>query len=170
VPGPNVRKDPTDVGPRVSGQVRLIFVELLNHKRTIHRRLVVPMPKTASPDAPRVVVVRNGIHNPNIVSFGDFLAMGLINTDILLTDDDNVSVAGQILIFDLKGVTMSHIAGTGPLELKRMIFLNQEAVPVRQKFIHFLNAPSSFFAVYNLGKSLVCDKIRKRVSVRSTNY
>jgi CRAL/TRIO domain len=126
------------------------------------------MPKTASPDAPRVVVVRSGVHNPNIVSFGDFLAMGLINTDILLTDDDNLSVAGQILIFDLKGVTMSHIAGTGPLELKRLIFLNQEAVPVRQKFIHFLNAPSSFFAVFNLGKSLVCDKIRKRVSVTST--
>jgi hypothetical protein len=126
-------------------------------------RLVVPMPKTYAPDGPVVVLIQSGAYNPSLISSSDCLALALINTDIYLMEDDNYTVSGQILIFDLQKVSMGHIIAATPQEMKRLVYLNQEAVPVRQKALHFINAPPSCMAAYNMVKSLVCDKVKKRV-------
>jgi hypothetical protein len=71
----------------------------------------------------------------------------------------------KVVIFDLGKVTMSHIIATTPTEIKRYKLLNQHAMPVRAKALHFINVPSTCTALYNLVKSFLSDKHKSRVSI-----
>jgi CRAL/TRIO domain len=55
-----------------------------------------------------------------------------------------------------------------PTVLKKLVLLIQEGVPIRQKNFHLINVPSAFMSIYNLGRSLVNDKLRKRVGSKSS--
>jgi hypothetical protein len=63
----------------------------------------------------------------------------------------------------MENITMAHILQLTPLVLKKLIMLLQEGVPIRQKAFHFINVPSAFLTVYNLAKTLLTDKLKKRV-------
>lgn len=83
--------------------------------------------------------------------------------DILMRDDDNLAVAGQVGILDLANVTMAHFLQFHPSFIKKMTMLSQEGSPVRQKGFHYINTPKGFEQVFSVFKSFMNEKNRSRV-------
>lgn len=83
--------------------------------------------------------------------------------DILLREDDNYCICGEIGIIDLANVTMSHFMQFNPTFIKKITVMSQDGGPIRQKGLHFLNIPYGFDAVFNVFKTFMTEKNRKRV-------
>lgn len=84
--------------------------------------------------------------------------------DILLNEDDNFVIVGQLCILDLAGVTLQHFLQYTPTFIKKMIIITQDAAPGRLKGIHWINCPKGFDQVFNLFTSFMNEKNRSRVS------
>lgn len=84
-------------------------------------------------------------------------------TDILLWEDDNSIVTGQTILVDLKGLSFSHLSQVNPLLLKKVTTNIQEAYPIRQKGIHFVNPSSGFDTVFKIFYNFMSAKLKERV-------
>lgn len=79
-------------------------------------------------------------------------------------EDDNLSVSGLVVICDLKGVTLTHMAQFTPGLAKKSVSTVQIGYPIRQKGVHFINTPAGFDTLFNLLKAFASEKLKKRVS------
>lgn len=124
------------------------------------------LPNLEHPGAPRVMLMRIGSYDADKLSIIDVMKVSMMANDILLQEDDNMIIAGQIGILDLKGVTLSHLTQMSPSLVKRMTMMMQEANPIRQKGFHYINAPKAFEQLFNLFKSFMNEKMKARVSIK----
>lgn len=86
-------------------------------------------------------------------------------TDILMMEDDNFIIAGQVTILDFSFVTLKHfIQFNNPTFVKKMTMYQQDATPVRQKGTHYVKMPQVALTVFNLFKSFLNEKNQSRVS------
>lgn len=84
--------------------------------------------------------------------------------DVLLREDDNLIVAGQIGLLDLSNVTVRHFSQFKPSFIKKMTMMSEDGSPIRQKGFHYINVPSGFEQVFNVFKSVMNEKSKSRVS------
>lgn len=84
--------------------------------------------------------------------------------DIMLNEDDNFVVAGQVCILDLSNVTIKHFTQYNPMLVKKMMTITQDACPGRLKGLHWINCPKGFETVFNLFTVFMNEKNRSRVS------
>jgi len=94
----------------------------------------------------------------------DALRVVTMMLDIVMNEDDNFVVAGQIGILDLKDVTMAHFLQMNATTIKKLTVLTQDAAPGRMKGLHWINAPKGFEQVFNLFTAFMTAKNRSRVS------
>jgi CRAL/TRIO domain len=127
----------------------------------------VPLPNTQGPDSPRVMLIRPGTYNPEKFTIQDVIKVSSMMNDILMMEDDNMIVAGQIGILDLANVGMAHFLQFNPTFVKKMSMMSQEASPLRQKGFHYVHTPKGFEYVFNLFKSFMSEKNKSRVSMGS---
>ncbi|XP_023953658.2 alpha-tocopherol transfer protein-like [Bicyclus anynana] len=128
------------------------------------------LPKTATPTSPVVTVIRPGTYDPDKYKLYDIFSVSILLQNMLLIDNDNMTVAGVQTILDLEGVTMGHFLQMTPSVMKRMAVLSQDAAPVRMKGTHYINTPPGFETVFNAIKSLLNEKNRSRLYVHNKNY
>lgn len=126
--------------------------------------IFVPLPITGSPDSPRVFFFRLKSYDPSRVRIEDIMKVITMVNDIQLLEDDNSIVSGQLCVCDLADISMGHVVQMQPAFLKKAIMIWQESSPIRQKGIHYINAPKIFEQVFVLVKSLLNEKMRKRVN------
>lgn len=84
--------------------------------------------------------------------------------DILMRNDDNIVVAGQIGILDMANVSCRHFMQYNPTFIKKMTMMAEEGSPLRQIQFHYINTPQGFDCVFNVFKSLMKEKNRTSVS------
>lgn len=60
------------------------------------------------------------------------------------------TMKGHVIIVDLKGLVMGHVARFSPMALKRFLFYLQEGLPVRLKGFHFVNTNSAMDILMNI--------------------
>lgn len=89
--------------------------------------------------------------------------------DILMREDDNYMIAGQIGILDCSGVTMAHFRQFNPSFIKKITLMTQDASPTRQKGFHFINTPFGFDSVFNVFKSFINEKNKTKLYVHGSN-
>lgn len=89
--------------------------------------------------------------------------------DILMREDDNYMIAGQIGVLDCSGVTMAHFKQFNPTFIKKITLMSQEASPTRQKGFHFINTPFGFDSVFNVFKGFINDKNKTKLYVHGSN-
>lgn len=123
----------------------------------------LPMP-VENPGAPRLMLIRPGKYDAGVFNIQEVMKVSTMMNDILLVEDDNLTVAGQIAVIDLQGVTLQHLIQMQPSFVKKLTMMMQDSNPVRQKGIHYINAPKSFEHLYNLFKSFMNEKMKARVS------
>lgn len=78
--------------------------------------------------------------------------------DILLIEDDNFVICGEVAIVDFKHVTTSHLLQLDPLLVKKLAMLNQEGSPMKQRGIHYVSTPPGFDIVFNRFKNILQSK------------
>jgi len=115
------------------------------------------------PGAPRMLLFRGGCTDPHLYPMNEVMKVSCMLNDILMIEDDNSSVAGQIGVMDLAGMTLQHFIQMQPAFMKKITVMVQEGVPIRQKGFHYINAPAIFEQVFNMFKSLLNEKMRSRV-------
>lgn len=89
--------------------------------------------------------------------------------EIQIREDDNAMVCGFVEIIDMKGITTGHMFQFDAVLIKKLAVLGDKALPYRPKGFHFINAPTMAEKAMSIAKSLMSDKIRKRVSRNINN-
>lgn len=122
------------------------------------------LPKPMEEDGPRIYISRYGNYDPKKYKLADFLKVSFMMSDIQIIEDDNAMVKGFIEIVDMTNITFGHLLQFDPSLTKRVSILGEKAMPFRIKGIHFINIPNEAYTVINLGKKLLSDKMKQRVS------
>lgn len=125
---------------------------------------MIPLPNTWSENSPRVILGRPGGYDPNLFKLEDIMKCFILIGDLLHEEDDQMIIAGQINVVDLKGATLAHFSAMTPQMMKKMAMMMQEASPFRLKAIHYINTPAFFEKFFNIIKQFLNEKIRSRVS------
>lgn len=120
---------------------------------------------TDSPESQRLILVRPGIFDPSEFTIQDAFRVVSMILDILINEDDNFVIGGQIVILDLTGVTLGHLLQFNPTFIKKITAMTQDASPGRQKGLHWINTPRGFEQVFNLFVKFMNEKNRSRVSL-----
>uniref|UniRef100_A0A1B0DFH3 CRAL-TRIO domain-containing protein n=1 Tax=Phlebotomus papatasi TaxID=29031 RepID=A0A1B0DFH3_PHLPP len=141
-------------------------------KRTqelIRNGVALPLPVTENPGSPRIMLIRPAAYNPEKFTFAEVMKVGNMISDILLLEDDNLMIAGQIDILDLANVTAGHFLQMNPGLVKKVTILTQKANPMRQLETHCLNTPPGFETLFNMFKGFVGEKQRNRIHIHGNN-
>lgn len=126
----------------------------------------LPLPVTETPGAPRLMLIRPGAYDAHKFTIQEVMKVSTMVNDILMIEDDNMTVAGQFGVIDLANVTLAHFMQMQPAFVKKMTMMMQDGTPIRQKGIHYINAPSSFETLFNLFKSFMNEKMQSRVRAK----
>ncbi|XP_064076633.1 uncharacterized protein LOC135194772 [Vanessa tameamea] len=141
-----------------------VFTDIMN----IGTYLILP--KSTTPDSPRVAIVRPGSYDPDKYKLSDIFSVSIVLQRILLMEDDATVISGVRTILDLEGVTLAHYLQMTPAMMKKMAVLSQDAAPMRMKGTHYINTPAGFETVFSAIKNLLNEKNRQRLYVHNKNY
>lgn len=129
----------------------------------------VPLPFTDGPDAPRVLLIRPAAYDPPRITIEEVIRVSTMANDIMMLEDDNFVIAGQVGILDLSNVTVNHFLQFTPSFVKKMTMMSQEASPLRQKGFHYINTPNGFELVFNMFKNFMSEKNKSRLYVHGSD-
>lgn len=124
---------------------------------------MLPLPKTATPDGPRIMLMRF-VGDPSKYDVIDMMRVQTYISSICMIEDDNMIVAGQKGLIDLKGASMGHFTQFTPSLMKKFAVMTQDGNPMRMKGFHYINVPSFFGSVFNFFKGFLNAKMKSRVS------
>lgn len=152
---------------------RTHLTEIVGNRDPLHDKInevmklgtTLPLPITGSPGSPRILFFRMRSYDPSRVRIEDVMKVFTMINDVLLNEDDNSVVSGQMCVCDLANISVGHIIQMQPAFLKKSLMIFQESSPIRQKGIHYINAPKGFEPIFSLVKSLLSEKMKSRVSL-----
>jgi len=137
-------------------------------QEAIRLGVTLPLPKPEQYNSSRVLLIRHGVYDPQKLGIQDIMKVAYMINDISMMEDDFAIVCGQTILVDLKGLTLAHVGQCTPSIIKKMTHSIQEAYPVRQKGIHFVNPSSIFDAVFKIFFNFMSSKLKKRIFVHDS--
>jgi hypothetical protein len=126
--------------------------------------MMLPLPKTVGEGTPRIILGLPGDLDPNVYPIDEVFKVMFMCGDLMMEDDDQMIVAGQVNIVDLKKASLAHFLHFTPTMMKKMTTLMEQGSPFRLKAIHYVNVPPFFEKFFNLIRSFLNEKMRARVS------
>lgn len=96
----------------------------------------VTLPK-ATPDGHKVIFCRNVNPDPSLFVHCEATKVFLMVTDLWLLSEG--TAPGHVIVFDMEGATLGHLARMGIVTFKKFFYYLQEALPFRLKGLHFIN-------------------------------
>lgn len=78
-----------------------------------------------NPDDPRIMLMRQGVCNPDKISMIDVLRVTHMSMCSFIMDDDQFVIAGGKIVNDMSNMTMSHFTQITPTIMKKMGILSQ---------------------------------------------
>lgn len=137
--------------------------QLPRNLEIIRMGMLLPLPLPMYPGGPRIVLFRPGVYDPSKYRMQDIFRINSLYMDVFMYEDDNMIVAGQVGFMDLKGASMAHFTAMSPTLIKKMMVLNQDAMPLRMKGVNYVHTPTGFETIFNLFKQFLNEKNRQRV-------
>lgn len=123
---------------------------------------MLPLPKTATPDGPRIIIMRF-TKDPSFYTMMEMMRIQSYIHAICMFEDDNMIVSGQVGFIDLKGASIGHFTQFTPSMMKKFAVMTQDANPIRMKSFNYINMPSFFESIFNFFKSFLNEKMKNRV-------
>lgn len=108
---------------------------------------------------------RSGLCSPDEYKIEELFLVASALQEITLLEDDYAMVHGVIGIVDVGQITMGHLTQMTPMLMKRISVFSEDAVPLRMRATHFINATSIFEQFFNLMKPLMSAKQQQRVRI-----
>ncbi|EDV50125.1 uncharacterized protein Dere_GG14765 [Drosophila erecta] len=129
--------------------------------------VILRIPLEGEDTGPAVTIIRAGSYDTNKFKFQDIIRVGSMFGEIMMLEDDNACVSGYLEILDMSGVTGANLFALQPQLLSKFSAYADEAMPTRQKGIHFINVPKAFETGFKSLLGWFPAKIKERVSVSS---
>lgn len=105
-------------------------------KRAMSTVAIIPLPR-ATPEGYRVIIGRLTDTDTSKFNFADIMKFYCMVFDLWMAEGGIEQ--GHIIVMDLKGVTLGHVARLGLLTMKKFLFYLQEAAAIRLVGFHFVN-------------------------------
>ncbi|PSN47463.1 hypothetical protein C0J52_01966 [Blattella germanica] len=125
---------------------------------------IYPLPQL-SPGGYRVTMHRFHSFDPNQLDVQCIFKYLFMLADIRILEETPIS--GDIYLFDLQDIVLSHCAKLASPLLRKTLILAQEAFPQRLKEIHVFNAPPFVDWILNFFKPLMKEKMRNRFHIHN---
>ncbi|KDR16730.1 Alpha-tocopherol transfer protein-like, partial [Zootermopsis nevadensis] len=126
--------------------------------------LPLPLPDDAGR---RIILMRTGITDPDKVKIADVFKAQMMVADILLEEDDRISICGTMNVMDHSKATLTHMAQFSPSLTKKASTLFQDGYPIRPKGMNHINMNPAIITVFNMFKSFMNEKMKSRLFVHS---
>nr|XP_053640932.1 alpha-tocopherol transfer protein-like isoform X2 [Cherax quadricarinatus] len=123
--------------------------------------VILPLPGYETSGS-RVVITRWGRFEPSKLSLNDLMKASLAVIEVWMDEDEQASVTAMVTVEDCQSLGFSHITALTPSFVKKASALLQEGYPMRPKGLHYINTPAAFDTVFNIFKSFMKEKMRKR--------
>ncbi|XP_020801474.1 retinol-binding protein pinta isoform X2 [Drosophila serrata] len=133
----------------------------------IRMGVILRIPLDKDDTGPAVTIIRACSYDLSKFKFQDIIRVGSMFGEIMMLEDDNASVTGYLEIMDMSGVTGANLFALQPQLLSKFSAYADEAMPTRQRGIHFINAPKAFETGFKSLLGWFPAKIKERVSVSS---
>ncbi|KAH8232164.1 hypothetical protein KR032_001145 [Drosophila birchii] len=116
------------------------FVNLDSERPEIRRAMktvsIVPLPG-ATPEGYRVIMAKLDDLNASNYNYADCMKLYCMVFDYWMYEDG--IQPGHVIVIDLKGTSLGHVARIGLLQMKKFLFYLQEAAAIRLIGFHFIN-------------------------------
>jgi CRAL/TRIO domain len=142
---------------------RYLLSNNLIKEQMIYRIFMVPLPKTATDTSPRVIFFAGMNFEPTAYKVEDIMKVATMIFDLMMEEDDQMIISGQIQISDMKNATVAHMLQWSPQMMKKMSVFTQEGSPFRIKAAHHINSPAFLEKFVNFFKQFLNEKMKSRV-------
>ncbi|XP_063223569.1 alpha-tocopherol transfer protein-like [Bacillus rossius redtenbacheri] len=115
-----------------------------------------------TPEGYRVVFMKMRELDPARFEVEESIKRAFMGFDLRLRAE---KVLGDVHVYDATGITWAHLMKFTPTILKKLIVCIQDALPIRIKAMHFVNAPVFMDKFIAFLKPFFKPKLRKRVSL-----
>lgn len=127
------------------------------------------LPKLTA-DNHRVLIMRLIDYDSSQLIFDDAITVfSLVHDTSMITPDDGPLADGEIMIFDLKGLTTGHLARIGLSTLRCFIKYVSECHPIRIKEVHVLNSSSLLDKLFMIMRPFLGAKAMKVIHFHLPN-
>ncbi|XP_042230139.1 retinol-binding protein pinta-like isoform X1 [Homarus americanus] len=117
----------------------------------------------------KVVIIRTAKHDPKVTSMDEVFKATQFIHDILWLEDEQMSITGVVQMMDMENITAAHVLQMSPALLKKAITIWQEGYPLRPKGVNYINTPAAFDTVFNIMKSFMNEKIKRRTHIHGSD-
>ncbi|XP_045450338.1 alpha-tocopherol transfer protein-like [Melitaea cinxia] len=110
------------------------------------------------------------LNNPDydLFNFVDSVKTFFMLADTRLTEEDDIP-SGEIPIFDSANITLKFIGKINLSVLRKYMLYTQEAIPIRLKQVHVINAPAYIGKLFALCKPFLKAEVAKLIKFHEPN-
>ncbi|XP_066978646.1 alpha-tocopherol transfer protein-like isoform X10 [Macrobrachium rosenbergii] len=129
---------------------------------------ILPLPGVSVRGA-RPVIFRMGVPLDIDYTIDELTRANQNVIDVLFDEDEAIGIDGIEFIVDVKHMTLGHLAQLTPSYIKKAATVMQEGYPMRPKGLNYINTPAAFDTVFNIFKSFMKEKMKKRIHIHGSD-
>ncbi|KAK8375017.1 hypothetical protein O3P69_017775 [Scylla paramamosain] len=117
----------------------------------------------------RVMLTRPGVFDPSTTNMDELSKAMMMLVDVWMEEDEASIVTGVVMVEDFNDFSISHLTSLSPVTIKKMMTLFQDGYPMRPKGLNYINTPAAFDTVFNIFRSFMKEKMKKRVHIHGSD-
>ncbi|XP_064107331.1 alpha-tocopherol transfer protein-like isoform X12 [Macrobrachium nipponense] len=130
--------------------------------------LILPLPEY---DAHGRKVLLNCMRKVDLDAYDldDVIKAALLMIDMWNEEDEQGSVTSFVVLEDCTNLTFQLTVIRNPGMMRKLSALFQEGYPMRPKGLNYINTPAAFDTVFNIFKSFMKEKMKKRIHIHGSD-
>ncbi|KAK8375019.1 hypothetical protein O3P69_017775 [Scylla paramamosain] len=117
----------------------------------------------------KVLLERWALHDPATTTVDMMFRVITSVADVLLDEDEQSSVTGYVVMSDNACLSVPHVVALKPTLARKVTVLWQDGYPMRPKGLNYINTPAAFDTVFNIFRSFMKEKMKKRVHIHGSD-
>ncbi|KAM3965553.1 alpha-tocopherol transfer protein-like [Aphomia sociella] len=128
---------------------------------------LIPLPRKTKENY-KVFIFKLSNPDMDLFNFVDTVKTFFMLADTRLTEEDDIP-AGEIPIFDSANVSLKFIPKINLSVLRKYMLYTQEAIPIRLKQVHVINAPAYISKIHAICKPFLKTEVAKLIKFHEPN-
>nr|XP_039256143.1 alpha-tocopherol transfer protein-like [Styela clava] len=119
-------------------------------------------------DGVSVMIYRDGLLTDDVDVYS-LLALFMLGLERML-EDEAFQIDGLSIIEDMKDLSFKVIVKFTMSVMRKMMFMIQDAMPIRYKLMHLVNEGTFYDAMFKMIKPFLKKKMKERIVLHGTNF